>query len=268
MDRFAFTAFWRSLARHRLYAAINIGGLAVGIAVFLVLTIYVRFEAGYEKWLPGWRDVYLIEATGSERPLDNNSPVALWTAASRDLPGLVGTRVSDRTVSVVKDGIGVSQDFAFVDPDFPKLFALPVVSGDFAHALDDPSNVVLTQDTARKFFGDADPLGKTMTVTVAGASRLFRVAAVVAPLPHDTDFGFDMLARLVVTEDKAAPAYRGDHEWNYFNPQTFVGSPTPPPCPASRATSRRWRTATHAPRRRAIRPPRCAPRSSRSPTGI
>ena len=222
MDRFALTAFYRSLTRHRLYAAINIGGLAVGIAVFLVLTIYVRFEAGYEKWLPGWRDVYLIEATGSARPLDNNTPIALWSAASRDLPGLVGTRVYDSAVTVTKDGIGISEDLAFVDADFPKLFALPVVAGDFARALENPSNVVLTQTTARKYFGDTDPIGKTMTITVRGDPRLFRVAAIVADLPHDTDFGFDMLALLVITEDRAAPGYRDQHEWNYFNPETYV----------------------------------------------
>jgi putative ABC transport system permease protein len=215
-------AFYRSLARHRLYAAINIGGLAVGIAVFLVLSIYVRFESGFEKWLPGWRDLYLIEGTGSDRPLDNNTPVALWTAASRDLPGLEGTRVADSSATVIKDGIGFSVDLAFVDADFPKLFQLPVVAGDFAHAFADPTNVVLTEDSARKYFGSADPIGKTITVTVRGTSRVYRVAAVVAALPHDTDFGFDMLARLVTTEDRNDPRYRGDHEWNYFNPQTFV----------------------------------------------
>ena len=52
MNRFALLTFYRSLVRHKLYASLNIGGLAVGIAVFLVLTLYVRFETSYEKWIP------------------------------------------------------------------------------------------------------------------------------------------------------------------------------------------------------------------------
>ncbi|MFS0772759.1 FtsX-like permease family protein [Sphingomonas sp. 1P08PE] len=222
MNRIALTAFWRSLVRHRLYAAINIGGLAIGIAVFLVLTIYVRFESGYEKWLPGWQNIYLVQSSGGERPLDNNTPVALWSAVSRDRPELVGTRVWDRTGTVIKDGIGLSEQIAFVDADFPKLFALPVVAGDLTNAFADPSNIVLTQDTATKYFETRDPLGRTMTVNVGGTARTFRVAAVVAKLPHDTDLGFGMLARLTIGNDPKAPGYRDEHEWSSFSPQTFV----------------------------------------------
>ncbi len=61
MNRFALLSLYRSLVRHKLYAALNIGGLAVGIAVFLVLGLYVRFETGYEKWLPGYDKLYLVE---------------------------------------------------------------------------------------------------------------------------------------------------------------------------------------------------------------
>ena len=61
MNRFALLTFYRSLVRHKLYAALNIGGLAVGIAVFLVLGLYVRFETSWEKWLPNYGHVYLIE---------------------------------------------------------------------------------------------------------------------------------------------------------------------------------------------------------------
>ena len=218
-------AFYRSLARHRLYAAINIGGLAVGIAVFLVLTIYVRFENSYEKWLPDHARLFQMETSMNSAVgprFSNNSPTALWSATSRDLPDRVGTRISDRNVTVVKDGIGVREDLALVDQDFPKLFQLPVVAGDFAHAFADPANIVLTETTARKYFGNANPLGRALTIVRAGQSRSYRVAAIVRDLPANTDLEFTMLARLVLSENKASPDYQSDHEWNYFSPETFV----------------------------------------------
>jgi hypothetical protein len=61
MNRFAFLTLYRSLIRHRLYAALNIGGLAIGIAVFLVLGLYVRFETSYETWLPRNDRIYIVQ---------------------------------------------------------------------------------------------------------------------------------------------------------------------------------------------------------------
>ena len=56
----AFLTLYRSLTRHRLYAVLNIGGLALGIAVFLVLFLFVRFETGYDRVLPGWERVRVV----------------------------------------------------------------------------------------------------------------------------------------------------------------------------------------------------------------
>ena len=61
MNRFALLSLYRSLTRHKLYAALNIGGLAVGIAVFLVLGLYVRFETSFEKWLPDHDKIYVVQ---------------------------------------------------------------------------------------------------------------------------------------------------------------------------------------------------------------
>lgn len=57
----ALTSFYRSLTRHKLFAALNIGGLALGIAVFLVLTLFVRFETGFDRWMPGADQLYIVQ---------------------------------------------------------------------------------------------------------------------------------------------------------------------------------------------------------------
>ena len=228
MNRFALLTFFRSLTRHKLYAGLNIGGLAIGIAVFLVLGLYVRFETGFERWLPNSNAIYLIQgrdgSTIDDRP-NQYSPVALWSAVSRDLPGTIGTRLKADTATVLKDGIGVKERIALVDADFPAVFALPTVTGDLARALRDPSSVVLTQATAARYFGSGDPVGKTMTVTYDGVSHAYRVAAVIRDLPHDTDLDFGMIARMTFSEDRAADDFKATHQWNYFDVLTFVRMP-------------------------------------------
>ena len=225
MNRFALLTFYRSLVRHKLYAALNIGGLAVGIAVFLVLGLYVRFETSYETWLPNYRQIYLVEATNdmtSGARAAQNTPIALWSAIKRDLPGTVGTRLDEQGATVVKGGIGVAEKIGLVDPDFPKVFDMPVAEGDLRDAFNDPSNIVMTEQVARKYFADTDPVGKSMTVIYGGNPHVYRVAAVLKDLPKNTDLDVAMFARMVISEDKAGPTYQSMHQWNYFSPNTYV----------------------------------------------
>jgi putative ABC transport system permease protein len=232
MNRFALIGFYRSLTRHKLYAALNIGGLAVGIAVFLVLGLFVRFETGYERWLPGYQNIYMLESrTNDGDPNDLNArqgtPVAAWSAIGRDLPKTIGTRIDARDATVLKDGIGVREQMALVDPGFFSVFALPVVAGDASDVLASPSNAVLTQRTARKYFGGGSAIGRTMTITYEGVQHSYRVAAVIADLPPNTDLDFDIVARKTVTQDPANANFKNDHQWNYGGPQTFVRLPSP-----------------------------------------
>ena len=226
MNRFALLTFYRSLVRHKLYAALNIGGLAVGIAVFVVLGLYVRFETSYETWLPNYRQIYLVEAVNNkgERP-NQGGPIAYWSAVQRDLPGTIGTRLSNMGATVVQGGIGVSEGIGLVDPDFAKVFDMPVAKGTLHGVFDNPSNIVLTEHVAHKFFGDVDPIGKPMTVVYGGNSHLYRVAAILRDLPKNTEIDVGMFARLVISEDKASSDYQATHQWNYWNPQTYVRLP-------------------------------------------
>ena len=230
MNRFALLTFYRSLTRHKLYATLNIGGLAVGIAVFLVLGLYVRFETSYERWLPDHDQIYLVE-TGLRSSIDVRpnqfSPVALWSAVHRDLPAIVGTRITPARAIVLKDGIGVQEKLVLVDPAFAAVFRLPTIAGNLAQALADPSAVVVTQTTASKYFGTVSPIGKTMTITYDGASHAYRVGAVIADLPHNTELDFGMIARLVISEDPAGGRFKDTHQWNYIDAHTYVRLPSP-----------------------------------------
>ena len=228
MNSFTLLTFYRSLTRHKLYAALNIGGLAVGIAVFLVLGLYVRFETSYERWLPHADEIYIIETQSADDPnyhAQQGTPIAAWSAISRDLPSTVGTRIDTPNATVIKDGIGVSEDLARVDPQFFTVFGLSAVQGDLRTALASPSSIVITQKTAAKYFAAANPIGSTMTITFNGVQHLYRVTAVVADLPSNTELDFGLIVPMTITSDPTSPAYKGDHQWNYSSPRTFVRLP-------------------------------------------
>ena len=123
---------------------------------------------------------------------------------------------------MIKDGVAVSEGIGLVDPDFPKVFDLPVVEGNLQGAFADPSNIVLTERVARKYFADADPIGKPMTVIYRGGSHAYRVAAILKDLPKNTKFDVGMFARFVLVQDKTSSDYNANHQWNYYQPETYV----------------------------------------------
>ncbi|MDJ0275264.1 ABC transporter permease [Sphingomonas sp. 2R-10] len=197
MNRFALTSLYRSLTRHKLYSALNIGGLAVGIAVFLVLSLYVRFETGYEKWLPDHDGIYRVRSEWNipGSPFDGVTPQTaggVLDMMKEDFPGLRGTRISTGG-KVIRGGIGAEEKIARVDPDFLDVFRLDVVQGDARSALRQPSDMVLTQAAARRYFGSADPIGRTLTIQTGKEPAVYRAVAVVRDLPANTDLDVAIL---------------------------------------------------------------------------
>ena len=201
MNRFALLSLYRSLTRHKLYAALNIGGLAVGIAVFLVLGLYVRFETSFERWLPRHDGIYLVESEskGMDSPFTGtyqNTMGGLLEQMKDDFPGIVGTRFNGGAGggTVIRGGTATTEDIARVDADFFKVFDLPMVAGNKATALADPTAIVISRSAARRYFGDGDPIGRTMTLAFDKPAS-YHVTGVFKDLPHNTDFRFSILAR-------------------------------------------------------------------------
>ncbi len=201
MNHFAFLSLYRSLTRHKLYAALNIGGLAVGIAVFLILGLYVRFETSFEKWLPRHDGIYLVQTDwkAMDSPFVGTylyTMGGLLEQLKEDFPGLVGTRINGGEASgtVIRDGSATTEDVARVDADFFKVFDLPMVAGDKATALADPASIIISRSAARRYFGEGNPVGRTMTLAFEKPGR-YRVTGVFEDLPRNTDLKFSIVAR-------------------------------------------------------------------------
>lgn len=187
----------RNLARHRLYAVINIVGLTIGLAAALLVMLYVWHESTFERFLPDYEHIYrvssVIHPPGSANfTIDTTSPdVAGWLR--NRLPSLAPlARIDVGAHHGLRVGnISASESLYWADPQFFDIFRFPVVAGDPQAALRRPDGVVLTRSSARHYFGKDDPIGQLLQVD--GQYTLV-VAAVIEDLPSNTHLSFDVVA--------------------------------------------------------------------------
>jgi putative ABC transport system permease protein len=230
MNRYALQSLYRALTRNKLYAALNIGGLGVGIAVFLVLGLYVRFETSYETWLPHHEEIYQVETrlqlAGS--PFNGAYPstmAGMLEMMRDDFPGLVGTRIRGGKAggSVLREGSAIKDDVAQVDPSFFQVFGLQMVRGNGPRALADPSAALISRSAARKYFGTSDPIGQVMTIAVDSPAA-YRIAGVFEDLPPNTDIRFSILIPIPAVPP---PSQWMWYRWGSSSLATFLRFRTP-----------------------------------------
>lgn len=230
MIRSALLSFYRSLTRHKVYSALNIGGLAVGIAVCLILSLFVRFETSYEKWLPGYRDIYLVQSKLSlpGSPFNGAYPTTMagmLEQMKEDFPGIEGTRIrgGENGGTVLHNGEAVTDDIAQVDPSFLDIFPLSFVQGTGRGELANPSSALISRSAAIKYFGTANPIGRTVTVVVDEPIN-YQVVGVFEDLPANTELKLS----IIVPIPKTAPAtQRNWYQWGSGALTTYLKFATP-----------------------------------------
>jgi putative ABC transport system permease protein len=203
MLRSTFTAFYRSFTRHPLYALLNLLGLSFGIAVFITLGLFFRFETTFEQWLPNVNKIYVVQNAWKFSSLSNDPDP--WTNGGMldDLKtenaGQVGTRLWDHNVTVHVGANSTQEQVLLVDNEFFKVFNLPLLAGSKTTALTSPNNVVISKLMADKYFPGQTTgalIGKTVRLTDEEGTHDYRISAVIKTLPDATDFKFDFLRLL------------------------------------------------------------------------
>lgn len=193
-------ALYRTLSRHRLYAALNTLGLALGLAVCTILLLVVRFETSFDRWMPHADEIFrvnrLMHFPGRPPSDDPSTQPVLLPNMLTDFPQIrAATRILN-TNAAVKSGADVAyDDIDFVDPAIFQVFDLPFVAGERASALADSNSLLLSQTQARKYFGTDQALGRTLTLVIEGQPRDYRVTGVFKDLPPDSSLDLKMMAR-------------------------------------------------------------------------
>jgi putative ABC transport system permease protein len=158
----------RNLIRHKLYSFINIAGLAVGLTCALFIILFVRDELSYDKWVLGSANLYRIELTiypPGRPPLELAVIPFPMPAVMRDeIPGVTGmTRLWSEPMTLTVGDRQFREAVNVVDPEFFRIIKLPLVAGDPAEVFRNPESIVLSQAAARRYFGSADPIGRSIT---------------------------------------------------------------------------------------------------------
>jgi putative ABC transport system permease protein len=196
----------RNIIRHRLYSAINIAGLAVGLACAILIMLFVRDELSYDKWIAGSDSIYNVQTTfhvpGRPDIVTAQTTMPLTVTMKDQIPEVrAQTRLAQEHMTMTVGDKQFRETVGTVDTNFLQVFALPLVSGDPRTVLARPENIVISQKAARKYFGDANPVGKVLTtgrggcrdVVCANSKVSLRIVGVMRDLPHNTQFEFDFL---------------------------------------------------------------------------
>lgn len=213
----------RRFRRQKFGALINLSGLAAGLAVCILISLWVRDEMSYDRYLTKKDHLCLLTIEHPNGTLDPNVPYALAPALARDFPEI------HRYTRIYRLGAITSCSFSYqpetgppvmsyedsvnlVDTDFFTLFSFRFVRGEQTGALENPYSLVIRDEAARRYFGDADPVGKKMTFN---NRREFVVSGVIH-VPANSHFRPDFIAPLTDTLAQ---------DWNWRDPSYVLLKP-------------------------------------------
>ena len=199
MFRSYLTATIRTLLKNRGLTAINILGLAIGMASVILIALYIQYEFSYDRHHVNATRIYRVFRTVSMENTTSVSPRAsgaLAPALKRDFPEVQESIRTQLLTSWVKTNDHFfQQDVCVADREIFNVFTIPFVTGDPVTALTQPGSMVLTESMARKFFQNQNPIGKVLQVDhqeLSGTGTYF-VTGIVRDFPPNSTFYFDCL---------------------------------------------------------------------------
>jgi putative ABC transport system permease protein len=193
------TIAWRNLLKQKMYFLLNISGLAIGLACFLLISLYVLDELSFDKYQAKADRIYRINANikfgGSEFNAAISSDV-MGPMLKKDYPEVeTFARLYNNDGSkLIKKGESYINEtkVANVDSTFFDVFSFKPISGDLHTALNAPNTAVISESAAKKYFGTIDALGKSLETNEKGKT-IYKVTAVIKDMPENTQFHYDVL---------------------------------------------------------------------------
>ncbi len=186
----------RNLRSNKGYFFINLLGLTIGISSFILIILWIKAETSYDKFHANAGNIYRVDYLLYEEGILEQHSASGSGAVGKEIknafPEVIDYTRFSRTESLVKygDKIFKEKKILYAQSSFFTVFSFPIVSGNPDSSILTVNHAVLTEETARKYFGDEDPIGKM--ITVDGVSD-FEVAGVARSIPGNSHFKFDIL---------------------------------------------------------------------------
>lgn len=189
---------FRSLWKHKAHTFINVAGLSLGIACCILIALFVKDEITFDRFHAKADRIYrafVKENWGENQEFFNTvTPFPLGPALKNNFPEVEATvRISVMSPQLRVGEQLFSEQVTIAGTDFFSVFDFEVIHGDVTNALSDMGNVVLTTAIAKRFFGEADPINKTITLTLNDRPEVFVVKAVTENVPTNSSIRFNVL---------------------------------------------------------------------------
>jgi putative ABC transport system permease protein len=212
----------RNLLKNKVYSIVNIFGLVIGLTCSILIILYVLYEFSYDRFHEKAENIYRLgrETTTADRvirePL-SSAPTA--SALIQDFPEILNVvrfRSSGRIVVRYGDKKFYEEHVSYVDPSVFDMFTLPMINGDPKTALVKPYSVVITEETALKYFGTENSMGKILRFN---NQHNYAVTGIMKNIPQNSHLEFDMFCSM---ETLYAQKYPNLDNWLSFEYFTYV----------------------------------------------
>jgi len=185
---------WRNITRHKGFSFINISGLTIGITCCIFILFWVQNELSYNQLFQNTDQIFRINKKykiGNETSYNPATPYPLAQTTKTKFAEVLDATNYYRISALLKyeDKIFNERRVCVTDSSFFTVFSFQFLKGDQKTALSNPNSIVLTQAFAEKYFGDSDPIGKTVTLD---NQKEFMVSGVIQNIPQNSDLQFDI----------------------------------------------------------------------------
>jgi putative ABC transport system permease protein len=211
---------WRNLLRNKAFSAINIVGLALGLATCLLISLFVLDELSYDRFNKKADQIVRVVFRGTMNGGQINEasvmpPTAQALKASfPEVLDATRIRWSWAPTFTYREKNFKEQAVAFVDSNFFNVFTLPLLQGDPKTALLRPNTAVITQAIAHKYFGNDNPIGKVLTVK--GEPTTFTITGLIDKIPTNSHFHFDFLLSMAGVADSKSTSWMSSGYYTYL----------------------------------------------------
>jgi putative ABC transport system permease protein len=218
---------WRNLLKNKFYSIINITGLTVGLAIGILILLWVQDEFSFDTFHKQAPNIYRLElfgGTGTSRQIYSIGVAPIGPMAKQELPEVTdAVRITGNynySLYKYQDKVFGDENVIFADPSFFSVFDFPLIKGNTVKPFTDDNSVIITQKTAEKFFGDQDPIGKVIR---ADNKTDFIVSGVITDFPKNSSMNYDMIMPMSF-HIKAMLAGNTDinNNFSFFNYETYV----------------------------------------------
>src|SRR6185503_13549046 len=199
---------WRSLVKNKSYSVLNITGLSAGLICFAFIAVWVTDELSYDKFNKNYGRIVRLTGTaktetGISESATSSAPMA--RALKDDYAEVENTVRFDMRGEIVrmKDKQIFEDAILLTDPSFFDVFSFHLTRGNVATALSEPYSIVLTRSAAKKYFGDSDPMGQTLTINMMDSTGMgadYKVTGIMPDAPKNAHFTINMLASFKTVE--------------------------------------------------------------------